>query len=144
MKNRLEKTNFKYLTILHIIWQLVSYYGKLFQTIAGNDPATTPAKIREENGITYITFSFPKVLNSQRNYTVLEMREIYNEYLRLILCPQQNILLPFQRGSEIHNIMEPLYVDMVYEDETTIYLDVIYIDNPIAYDYVRNDEKIKF
>ena len=40
--------------------------------------------------------------------------------------------------------MEPLYVDMVYEDENMIHLDVIYVDNPIAYDYVREDEKIQF
>lgn len=144
MKNRLQKTNFEYLSILFIIWKLVSYYGELFQVVAGDDPATIPAKIREENGITYIHFCFPKVLNSFRGYTVLDMREKYNEYLRIVLLPAQKELPPYQGGTGIHHLMEPLYVDMVYEDENMIHLDVIYVDNPIAYDYVREDEKIQF
>lgn len=141
---RLSQCSPEYLAILYIIWQLVSYYGKLFQVIAGNEPAKTIARITQEDGITHIYFSYPKVQNSERGYTVLEMRDIYNDYLRMVLLPAQKSIVPFHGGKELYEVVESLYVNLVYEDSGYINLDIIYVDNPIAYKYVREDEKVTF
>ncbi len=143
MKTRLQKNDLVFLCILHIIWQLADYYSQLVRIVVGNDPSKIPAAIVNQDGITHLYFSFPKVLNEEREYTVLHIRDIFNEYLRAILLPQQTILKPYRNGNGIYDVMECLYIDLIYEDEKTLYLDIIYVDNPIAYKYVQNDEKVK-
>lgn len=139
-KKRLTKCSMEYLTILFIVWQLVDYYSVLFQVDAGSNPAETITRLLEKDGITYLRLSFPKVEREPYGRRVFKMKRIYNEYLRYALLPEQDILKPFSAGSDYADIIEPLYVDMVYEDDTHINLNVIYIDNMEAYTYVRNDE----
>lgn len=142
MDKKLKKTDIEYLQILHLIWQLVNYYSKLFQIIVGNDPTKISARLYELDGITHITFSFQKVQNVKRTYTVLEMKDIFNEYLRYVLLPHQLMLYPYHNGNNLYDYLEPLYVDLVYEDSGYINLDVIYIDNNIAYKHVKQEENL--
>ena len=133
-------TSMEYLAILFIVWQLVDYYSVLFQVDAGSNPAETITRLLEKDGITYLRLSFPKVEREPYGRRVFKMKRIYNEYLRYALLPAQDILKPFSAGSDYADIIEPLYVDMVYEDDTHINLNVVYIDNLEAYNYVRHDE----
>lgn len=138
---RLEKTDLIYLHILYVIWQLVDYYSALFKVDAGQDPAKIPTEIRVKDGITYLRFSFPKILNEQTKYPVLQMRDIYNDYLRINLLPAQNVIRPFSNGSAVYDIVEALFVDSVFENESDLFLEVVYVDNSLAFHYVRNKEK---
>lgn len=142
MEKRLKKSDLLYLHILYVIWELVTYYSKTFKVIPEDSAANTLAEIREQNGMTFIHLQFPKVLNTTRGYTVLQMLDIYNEFLRAILLPNQTLIKPYRADNSNYGIMEALYIDMVYEDETYLHLDVIYVDNPTAYKYVRADEKL--
>ena len=141
MNKRLQKTDIEYLQILHILWQLVDYYSKLFQIMAGDEPTKLHTKLYEHDGITHIQVIFPKVQNVERSYSVLEMKDIFNEYLRYVLLPHQQLLYPYHNGNNLYDYLEPLYVDIVYEDSGYINLDVIYIDNLLAYKYVRKQEE---
>lgn len=138
---RLEKTDLIYLHILHVIWQLVDYYSTLFKVDAGQDPAKIPTEIGVKDGITYLRFSFPKIMNEQSQYSVLQMRDIYNEYLRICLLPEQTFIRPFSNGSAMYDMVESLFVDSVFENESDLFLEVVYIDNSLAFHYVRNKEK---
>lgn len=138
---RLQKIDLIYLHILYVVWQLVDYYSVLFRVDAGEDPAKIPARImQEENGVTYVRFMFPKI-DEERKFSVLEMLDIYNDYLRIKLLPEQDLLKPFCNGIGIYDMMEALYVNKVYEIEGYLYLEVVYIDNTLAFNYVRNKEK---
>lgn len=141
MDKKLKKTNMEYLQILHILWQLADYYSKLLQIIAGNNPAKISDKLYETNGITHICVNFPKVQNVERNYSVLEMKEIFNEYMRYVLLPNQQTLRPYYNSQNQYDYLEPLYIDLVYEDSGYINIDVVYIDNSLAYEYVREQEE---
>ena len=138
---RLTKCSMEYMSILFLIWQVVDYYAVLFHVDAGENPTTTISKLLEKDGISYVRLSFPKTeYVSYGCKLVQKMKRVYNEYLRYCLLPDQKLLKPFSAGSSIHDIMESLYVDLVYEDDTYINMDIVYIDNLEAYNYVRADE----
>lgn len=137
---RLQKIDLIYLHILYVVWQLVDYYSVLFRVDAGEDPAKIPAEIGLKDGVSYLRFTFPKI-DEMRDYSVLEMLDIYNDYLRIKLLPEQDLLKPFCNGTGLYDMVESLYVDKVYEIEGYLYLEVIYIDNTLAFNYMRAKEK---
>lgn len=141
MENRLKKTDYKFLSIIYAIWNLVSYYGKLFQIDAGDEPLKTSVKLSEKNGITVLRFTFNQVFTKEYRYPPEQMKSIYNDYLRYVILPSINELRPFIGDSGIYGIMEPLYIDKITTDMGLIHLDVIYIDNHQAFNYVRDNEK---
>lgn len=141
---RLTKKSPEYLYILYIIFLLVEYFGKLLKIDAGECPTEIPTQISEKKGITTLTFFFPKIIGEERGYTILKIQDILNDYLRIVLLPSQKYLQPYKNGHSIYDIIEPLYVDSVIEDETYMYIEVVYITSPLEYSYVREQEKIKF
>ena len=141
MKKRLQKTDFMYLQIIYFIWRLVLYYAHLFQ-LDVKEPAQTIANITQKDGITHLQIQCNRIENSELEHTALEMKDIFNEYLRYVLLPNQNLIKPYQNGTGIYDLIEPLYIDMVCIAESYIILDVVYIDNPLAFKYVRDKEKI--
>ncbi|MBE5852655.1 MAG: hypothetical protein E7299_06855 [Lachnospiraceae bacterium] len=141
MKKRLSKTDFMYLQILYAIWRLVMYYSHLFQ-IDVKEPAKTVADITQKDGVTHLQITFSRIENSEIEYSALEMKDIFNEYLRYVLLPNQKLIPPYQNGTGIYDLIESLYIDMVYLADSYILLDVVYIDNPLAFKYVREQEKI--
>lgn len=141
MKKRLSKTDFMYLQILYAIWRLVMYYAHLFQ-IDVKEPAKTVADITQKDGVTHLQITFSRIENSEIEYSALEMKDIFNEYLRYVLLPNQKLIPPYQNGTGIYDLIESLYIDMVYLADSYILLDVVYIDNPLAFKYVREQEKI--
>ncbi|MBQ8246375.1 MAG: hypothetical protein IJZ42_04515 [Lachnospiraceae bacterium] len=139
-KERLKTSSLEYLAILFIIWQLVDYYSKTYRIDAGNDPARTIAKIMEFDGVSYVRLSFPKIEQEHYFRLVFEMKQVFNDYLRYVLLPEQKILKPFLAGNDYRSLMEPLYVKDIFEDDSYINLDVIYIDNMKAYTCAWSDE----
>ena len=71
----------------------------------------------------------------------MTMKDIFNEYLRYVFLPNQEWIPPYQNGTGIYDLIESLYIDMVCIADSYILLDVVYIDNPLAFKYVREQEK---
>jgi len=117
------------------------YYSHLFQ-IDVKEPAKTVADITQKDGVTHLQITFSRIENSEIEYSALEMKDIFNEYLRYVLLPNQKLIPPYQNGTGIYDLIESLYIDMVYLADSYILLDVVYIDNPLAFKYVREQEKI--
>lgn len=141
--NKITKKSLEYLYIIYLIFSLVDYYGKLFSLDAGESPADIPVDIFEENNITFLRFSFSKIGDDRRGHTIFDMQKIYNEYLNIVLLPSQNFLKPYKNGPGIYDIIEPLYVDSIFENEDTLFLDIVYINSPLSYAYVREQEKCR-
>jgi hypothetical protein len=139
---KLKKTKFEYMALLYSVWKAVDYYSKLMQVIAGHDPAKTPATLYEENGVTHVTLRFECVENTNRKMKEWEVKETINEFLRINLLPAQNILKPYRNGTTSFDIVECIYIDNVSINNSTMFIDVVYIDNPMAYKYVRNRDNL--
>lgn len=141
MNKRLSKYSLEYHMIIYIIWQLVDYYSILFSVDTSQAPSEIITRLMQTKGISYIRFSFPKVERVEYKAVVLKMKHVYNQYLRYVLLPHQDVIRPFcADGDAIYGMLEALYVNMVFEDDSYINLDVIYVDNFEAYNHVRNDE----
>lgn len=141
MKKRLQKTDLQYLHVIYTIWRLVLYYAHLLQ-IEVTEPLKTISKITEDNGVTHIHLQYKRIENSEIEYSPLEIKDIFNEYLRYVLLPHQSLIPPYQNGTGIYDAVESLYIYMVLLEDSYIHLDVVYIDNPLAFKQVRSDEKI--
>lgn len=132
------KTTIEYLHILHVIWTVVSYYARLFGMDAGEEPAGTKTFLLEREGVTFIRFMFPSCDTApDREYSFWEMAEIMQQYLDYCILPEEKILRPYQGGSTVYDIVEPLYIDRVQVADGWMQLEVVYIDDPLAFSYVR-------
>lgn len=145
MTQKLTKYSLEYHMIIYYIWQLVDYYSVLFNVDTSQAPSEIITKLMQAEGISYIRFSFPKAERKSYGALVRHMKQVYNQYLRYVLLPQQRILKPFcADADDIYGMLEALYVNLVFEDDGYIYLDVIYVDNYDAYNHVRNDEILTY
>ena len=133
----MKKNSKTFLNILFYIYVTVTYYSNLMNIIVPNDIQKVPVSILDDAEKTMLRFSFQKNKNGSRIHTVLQIADILNDYLQIVLLPNQTDLQPFQCGTSIHDAIEPLYVDMVFEDEYYINIDVIFVDNPLAFQYIK-------
>ncbi len=142
--SKLNKASLTYLHILFVIWSLLDYFSVLSKTDVPDDPTELFSEIIESDGLTHIQFAVPKIPNHHRDHTVLQLVDIYNDYLRIVLLPSQTYLKPYKNGSTYLDIIEPLYIDTVYEDSAYLFIDVLLVDSPLAFKHVRNFENIRF
>ena len=136
---RLTKQSITYLHILHVVWVLVSYYTRLFGIDAGEEPAQMKTFLIEREGITFVRFKFTSCDTlTGKEYSLEKIREIMQEYLQYCILPEQTILCPYMGGSTIYDIVEPLYIDRVEESKGIWRIDIVYVDNPLAFQYVKS------
>jgi hypothetical protein len=146
---RLTVKDLRYLHIIYVMFIVLDYYSKLFQILPKNPLSiiggmNVRRKISEDDGITKVHFHVKKVENSDRNgYTVFHIKEILNDYLRCYLS-YQDLVRPYASSARGDDFMESLYVSDVYENESTMYFEVVYVDNRLAYEFVRDDERVRF
>lgn len=141
---KLTKKSLDFLHILYIIFLLMEYFADLFCIEIEDSPTNLPADILQNNGITKLTFAFSKIIGEERKSTISEIQCILNDYLRIVLLPSQKLLKLYKNGTGIFDLIEPLYIDYVYEDEMYLHIEVIYITSPLEYAYVRKQEKLNF
>ncbi|NBI89872.1 hypothetical protein D3Z45_04600 [Lachnospiraceae bacterium] len=132
---KLTKDKIEYLHILHAGWRTASYYSRLFGMDAGDEPAEMQTYLLEREGITSVRFKFPSC-DSDKEYSFGEIREIMQQHLQYCILPGDKILRPYMGGSTIYDIVEPLYIDRVEESKGIWRIDIVYVDNPLAYKYV--------
>ncbi len=144
---RLTKKSFSYTTIIFILYQLFDYFSKLFQLEVGEDSFNIHYTSCIENnyrnkGITSIHIELPIIDKSLITYSNTEVKEILNDYLRIVLLPNQRLLPTYcnNTNSSIYDIVEPLFIDMIDVNNDRMTVNIIFIDNPVAYQYVRHLE----
>lgn len=134
---KLTKKTLTYLHIVYTMWQLVDYYSKLFHMQAGDCPCDIPVQLMEEEGKTFLRFTFNALPEEQDRYSVLDMEEMMQEHLQFCLLPEQTVLRPYRASSDIYDIVEPLYIDSVIALNGFFWIDVLWIDNPISFKYYK-------
>lgn len=136
MNNTLTKKDLIYFHILHTIWKLVDYYSGLFCIDAGECATEIPCDICNRDGITFLRFSVQSLLPS--TYSVSQMTEIMQAYLQFCLLPQQTELKPYHGGAGQYDVVESLFIDSIQHTSGEYHLDVVYIDNSAAYQYLKS------
>lgn len=139
MNKRLFKSSLDFLKIAHAIWQLFDYYFELLDVDPSDDPLELAqnCSIYQQDGLTFIRFKVPRVSGKYLDYDVLTIQDILNDYLRIVILPNQKELKPYCNGKGIYDICEPLYVDSVAFIDDYMIIDVLYIDNPVAFRHAR-------
>ena len=106
---RLAKADQLYLIILYAIWELLSYYEKLFKLEVPSDATKLPVTIiRDENDITHLLVEVPSSRTPDPYYTGESMKLIMNEYMNIMLLPEHPELKPFQGGGSRFDLMDCL------------------------------------
>lgn len=141
---RLTKSSKKYLTILYVIWELLSYYTKLFKLNVPSDATKLPVKLSvDDENITHLIVEIPSTRTPDPYYTGDAMKSIFNEFLNIVLLPEQPELQPFAGGNSRYDIVDCLYVSQALVLTTGYtYIDIIYVDNMQAFRLVKSDRKI--
>lgn len=139
---KLTKDKIEYLHILHAGWSTASYYSRLFGIYPWESPTEIPVNLIEKDGITILRFAFHSFDIPPEKYSLEETREIMQQYLQYCILPSDKILRPYMGGSTIYDIVEPLYIDRVEEYDGEWRIDIVYVDNPLAYKYVVKKEGI--
>lgn len=141
---KLNKQNKLYLTLLYVIWELLTYYAKLFKLNVPSDATKLPVKLSYyEDGVTHMIVEIPSTRTPDPYYDGDSMKMIFNEYLNYVLLPQHKELNPFKGGTSRYDIVDCLYVnEAVVLTTGYTYIDIIYVDNMQAFRHVQNDMKI--
>jgi len=75
-------------------------------------------------------------------YGVMDIQNIFNEYLQIVLLPNAHpYLQPYYTSNKDDSFIECLYVNHVYVNDEKMSLDIIYIDRPDAFYYVKLQHK---
>lgn len=140
---RLTKTSQKYLTILYVIWELLIYYEKFFKLDVPSDATKLPVKLStDDENITHIIVKIPSTSSPDPYYNGENMKTIFNEYVKIVLLPEQPDLTPFAGGNSRYDIVDCLYVNEVFVRTTGYtYVDIIYVDNMQAFNFVKSKNK---
>ena len=138
---KLKKSSQRYLTLLYVMWSLLTYYTKLFKLDVPSDATKLPVKLFvDDDNITHLIVEIPSVGTPDPYYTGDAMKAIFNEYLNIVLLPEQPELQPFAGGNSRYDIVDCLYVSQALVLTTGYtYIDFIYIDNMQAFRLVKSD-----
>ena len=132
--------SYKYVFIVYLLWQAVSNCSRKIGAITESNPTMTDNTFVDWCGMKLIRCSFPRVEGIGINYTNEEIQEMLNLELQYVLLPEQNILNKFRLDDGYYSQMEPLYVHEVRIEGTNMYVDVLFIDNTLAYETARHRE----
>lgn len=141
---KLQKNTKKYLIILYAIWELFTYYARLFKLDVPSDATKLPVKLSvDEDNVTHLIIEMLSSRTPDPYYTGDAMKVIFNEYLNIVLLPEQPELQPFVGGKTRYDIIDCLYVNQAFVLTTGYtYIDIIYVDNMQAFRMVNKDRKI--
>lgn len=141
---RLSKQDKLYLSLLYVVWELLTYYARLFKLDVPTDATKLPVKLLiDEEGITHLIINIPSPRTPDPYYDGNSMKTIFNEYLNFVLLPQHKELAPFAGGKTRFDIVDCLYVnEAVVLTTGYTYIDIIYVDNMQAFRLVKKDRKI--
>ena len=121
--------------LMYLVWIITGYYEKLFAYTTPEMASDMDVEIKESDGITKIYFKIPRILDQQPVYPVEQMVRLFNHHLYYDLLSSAGI--PKYRASSLpHDIVEAFIVNKAFATSDSITVEVIYVDNPIAYDFI--------
>ena len=140
----LKKQNKLYLCIVYVLWELLAYYESLFKLNVPTDATKLPVKLSvDDENVTHLIVELPSTRTPDPYYTGDAMKAIFNEYLNIVLLPEQPDLAPFSGGKSRYDLVDCLYVYQAHILTTGYsYIDIIYVDNMQAFRLVKSDRKI--
>lgn len=140
----LKKQNKLYLSIVYVLWELLAYYESLFKLNVPTDATKLPVKLSvDDKNVTHLIVELPSTRTPDPYYTGDAMKAIFNEYLNIVLLPEQPDLAPFSGGNSRSDLVDCLYVYQAHILTTGYsYIDIIYVDNMQAFRLVKSDRKI--
>ncbi len=140
---KLKKNQKIYLTIIYVIWKLLDYYSDFFRMEVPSDATQVPVKLSvDEDNVTHLIVEIPSTRVPDPYYQGDSMKSIFNEYLNIVLLPEQPELQPFAGGKTHFDIVDCLYVSQALVLTTGYtYIDFVYIDNMQAFRAVKADNK---
>ncbi len=137
---RITKKDPRLFWILWLILCALDGMQDLLHFVVPDNIFEMESKLIHEDGYTKIRI-YPTTIESTNTLTKYpKIKDYLNERLRYDLLPAQNIITPYRVDEYYHDVVEGLYVKSVYTDGIVTWIDVIYVDNPIAYQLVRKDE----
>ena len=109
---KLTKQTQHYLSILYVIWELLAYYARLFKLDVPSDATKLPVKLSiDDENITHLIVEIPSTRTPDPYYNGDSMKTIFNEYMSVVLLPQQKELKPFKGGTSRYDIVDCLYIN---------------------------------
>ena len=131
---RLTKNSREYLDVLFAIYRTCEYCEKSMGFVIEPDVTALSANIREKDGITFLRFNIPVRSDFKPEYPLTKYQNVLQEILDLVQSTEVHLVTnAFSIGA-----MERLYVDNMAYYNSGVYLDIVYIDNPTAFSYVRS------
>ena len=127
--------------LLFIVWVIAGYYEQLFGYTVPEKAADMNVEIKEENGITKIYFKLPCIYEYSAYSPIDQIPRLFNHHLYYDMLPSARI--PKYRASSLpHDTVESFLVNKIIPDSNYITIEIIYIDNPIAYDFIYQQAHI--
>jgi len=132
----------KYLLMMHIFWELISYYSTLF----GLEVPSTPLDMHQisyisENDIKNIFFGVPQIVPFTTEKTTSEVKDAFNEYLSIVLLRKYIKLFP-PYCSDDNSIVDSLYINSVTKNDNLYLFNMIMIDNKASFELAKRDKNI--
>lgn len=149
---KLKKQEKEYLLILYVLWNLLDYHADLYYLNVPPNATKLRAKIAcERDNVTHILLDAVCMAPPGLHYSPSAMKEVFNEYLNIMMSYSCRELAPFSPADPFNNPsfsyndqIDCLYVYRVaILDNGHCMIDLIYIDNMQAYRKVRADQNIR-
>ena len=137
---RLEEGDKLFHDILYTIWLVLVYYQKLFGYDAGESARCLSCQLVYGKSLDRMRVKVPKILDFKNPYCANEMKEIFNEYLAMVL-PALKTVPPYPAGNG--KAVESLYVTQVSADSICYEIDFLFINNSDAYNAVYKNNSNK-
>lgn len=140
----MEKLNLKSKMLhdlMYLVWIIAGYYEKLFAYTVPEKASDLDVQITNQDGITRLYFKFPRILDQQPVYPVEQMVHLFNHHLYYDLLSSAG--MPKYRASSLpHDVVEAFIVNKAFADSDFITIEIIHVDNPIAYDFIYQNSCI--
>lgn len=145
MNSRLKYDDRRYVLIVYAIWKTLCDLSKKLAVLTEANPTQTANKIIEWDGMALIRFSFDIVENCNIELTNNEIELMLNMQLDYVVLPEIDDLPPYSIDGGYYK-MSALYVYEVDIIGDKLFIDVLFIDSPLAYREAQSREcgKVKF
>lgn len=139
---KITKHSLAFLLILYAVWKAVDYYQWLLAIDAGSNPTKLPAVHIERDGMTFFRFRFlPDNPPPRRKFDLEYIKDLMQDYLNCCVLPDLKELRPYVGGPEPEDVIEPIYIDHVEHRDGKYWIEVLYVDNRIAFEYVKRHKE---
>ena len=123
--------------LMYLVWIITGYYEKLFGYIVPEKASDMDVEIKDEDGITKLYFKFPRTSpNQPYHFPVDRMTDLFNHHLYYDLLPRFGFP-KYRAGNSQFDIIESFIVNRISVDDDSLTVTIVYVDNPIAYDFVH-------